>query len=75
MSKVTNIDDVRIGRILKREREIRCITQVKFAEVIGCKQAILSLYESGSRTIPNDRVPAIAAALELDQRLINPKAA
>lgn len=75
MSKVTNIDDVRIGRILKRERELRCLTQTKFAEAIGCKQAILSLYESGARTIPGDRVPFIAAVLELDQRLINPKAA
>ena len=75
MSKVTNIDDVRIGRILKRERELRCLTQVKFAEAIGCKQAILSLYESGARTIPGDRVPFIAALLELDQRIINPKAA
>jgi len=75
MNKVTNIDDVRIGRILKREREIRCLTQVAFATAIGCKQAILSLYESGARTIPSDRVAAIATVLELDQRLINPKAA
>jgi predicted transcriptional regulator len=72
---ITNINDVRIGRIVKREREYRCMTQVAFATAIGCDQSTLASYESGKRPIPANRVPAIAAALELDQRYVNPKAA
>jgi len=72
---VTNINDVRIGRIVKREREYRCMTQDVFAKAIGCDQSTLASYESGKRPIPASRVPAIAAALDIDQRYVNPKAA
>ena len=75
MSKVTNIDDARIGRILKREREYKCMTQVQFSMAIGCDQSTLASYESGKRPIPANRVAIIAATLELDPRYVNPKAA
>ena len=75
MSKVTNIDDARIGRIVKREREYRCMTQVAFSKAIGCDQSTLASYESGKRPIPANRVAIIAATLELDPRYVNPKAA
>ena len=75
MSKVTNIDDARIGRILKREREYKCMTQVQFSTAIGCDQSTLASYESGKRPIPANRVAIIAATLELDPRYVNPKAA
>lgn len=76
MSKtITNINDVRIGRIIKREREYRCLTQVAFSAAIGCDQSTLASYESGKRPIPANRVPAIAAALDIDPRYVNPKAA
>jgi transcriptional regulator with XRE-family HTH domain len=75
MSKVTNIDNARIGRILKREREYKCLTQVVFSKAIGCDQSTLASYESGARPIPANRVAVIAAVLELDPRYVNPKAA
>lgn len=75
MSKVTNIDNARIGRILKREREYKCLTQVVFAKEIGCDQSTLASYESGARPIPANRVDAIARVLDLDPRYVNPKAA
>ena len=75
MHKVTNIDNARIGRIVKREREAKCLTQVVFAKEIGCDQSTLASYESGKRPIPANRVAIIAATLELDPRYVNPKAA
>ena len=75
MSKVTNIDAVRIGRIMRLERKMRDLSQTDVATAIGCKQAIFSLYESGERRIPANRVAAIAAVFGLDQRIINPEAA
>jgi len=75
MSKVTNIDNVRIGRIMRLERKIRGLSQTDVAKEIGCDQSTFAQYESGARPIPYNRVSTIAAVFNLEPRYINPQAA
>lgn len=76
MSKViTNINDVRIGRIIKLERLSRDLTQEDVAKEICCDQSTYASYESGKRPVPANRVASIAAVFGLEPRYVNPKAA
>jgi len=75
MSKVTNIDNARIGRIMRLERKVRDLSQTDVAKEIGCDQSTYAQYESGARPIPYNRVATIAAVFGLETRYVNPKAA
>jgi len=76
MSKVvTNINDVRIGRIIRLEREARELTQIDVAKALGIDQSTYAQYELGKRPVPANRVSDIADAFGIATRYINPKAA
>lgn len=75
MNKISNIDNKRIGRILKRERELKHLTLDELATRIECARPTLNLYETGARPIPANRVTVLAKALDLDPSLIDPLAA
>ena len=76
MSKViTNINDVRIGRIIRLERQARELSQTDVATAIGIDQSTYAQYELGKRPVPANRVSAIAAVFDLETRYVNPKAA
>lgn len=74
-TKISDLDNARIGRIIKREREFRQLTVDALATFIGCDHSTITGYEVGRRPVPKPRVFAIAQALDLDPRLIDPKAA
>ncbi|MGO4583589.1 helix-turn-helix domain-containing protein [Arthrobacter sp. 2RAF6] len=72
---VSAVTDIRIGHIIKRERERKRLTLAELATAIDCKHPTLSNYESGRRTLPEDRVEPLAKILGLDPRFIDPDAA
>jgi len=75
MGKVSDIDNVRIGLILRGARERKHLTADQLATNIECARPTLSQYEGGTRPVPANRVPALAKALGLDPRVIDPLAA
>jgi DNA-binding XRE family transcriptional regulator len=74
-TKVSDIDNKRIGLIIKLAREKKFLTADQLATSIECARPTLSLYESGTRPVPANRVAGIAKALDLDPRLVSPEAA
>jgi len=70
------VTDIRIGHIIKAERERKRLTLVGLAEAIDCtSHATIANYEAGRRTIPRDRVEPLARVLCIDPRIIDPDAA
>jgi len=73
---VSAVTDIRIGHIIKRERELRRLSLAQLAEASGCKShSTIKNYESGVRTIHRTKVDPIALALGIDPRIIDPDAA
>jgi transcriptional regulator with XRE-family HTH domain len=72
---VSAVTDIRIGHIIKRERELRRLTLKGLAESIGCNHPTIANYEAGRRTINRDKVEPLAHALGIDPRMIDPDAA
>lgn len=75
VTKVSNIDNERIGKIVSGYRELRKLKAWQLADYIGCDHSTLSGYENGRRPIPADRVDRIAQALDLDPRILDRNAA
>jgi transcriptional regulator with XRE-family HTH domain len=75
MSKISSIDDERVGLIIKFARERKCLTADQLATNLELGRPTLSNYENGKRPLPANRVLALARALDLDPRIINPQAA
>jgi transcriptional regulator with XRE-family HTH domain len=75
MSKISEIDNERVGLIIKLARERKFLTADQLATNIECARPTLSLYETGKRPVPANRVYAIAKALDLNPRIISPQAA
>lgn len=57
MNRVLNIRELRIQQNM---------TQAELARLIGLKQARVSEYETGQKSPPVHRLPAIARALQVD---------
>ncbi len=55
------------GKVLKRFRESRRVSQSKLAERAGFDHSYVSRLESGTRTPTRDAVEQLARALELDR--------
>jgi transcriptional regulator with XRE-family HTH domain len=73
---VSAVTDIRIGRIIKAERDRKRLTLDELATAIDCKShATIANYEAGRRTLPQDRVEPLARVLGLDPRIIDPDAA
>lgn len=73
---VSAVTDIRIGHIIKAERERRRLSLSQLAEAIDCKShATIANYEAGRRTIHRTKVDALAHALGIDPRIIDPDAA
>jgi transcriptional regulator with XRE-family HTH domain len=73
--KISDIDNKRIGLIIKLAREKKYLTADQLATSLELARPTLSLYESGTRPVPASRVEGIAKALDLDPRVIAPAAA
>lgn len=72
---VSAVTDIRIGHIIKAEREKKRLTLATLATAIGCEHPTLKNYESGRRTLTKPKIDALALALGIDARLIDPDAA
>ncbi len=55
------------GKVLKRFRELRRVSQSKLAERAGFDHSYVSRLESGARTPTRDAVEQLSRALELDR--------
>jgi transcriptional regulator with XRE-family HTH domain len=55
------------GKVLKRFREVRRVSQSKLAERAGFDHSYVSRLESGARTPTRDAVEQLSRALELDR--------
>ena len=73
--KISDIDNVRIGKIVALVRQSKHLTAEKLAVYIGCDRSTLSLYEGGSRPIPVNRIPRLAEALGIEPRVLDRNAA
>ncbi len=56
--------DIALGKRLRQARNDAGLTQKEFAELMGCTQHLISLYESGSRRMHADLLPELARELE-----------
>ena len=73
---VSAVTDIRIGHIIKAERERKRLSLIQLAVASGCKShSTIKNYESGTRTIHRTKVEPIAHALGIDPRIIDPDAA
>lgn len=73
---VAAVTDIRIGHIIKAERERRRLSLAQLAEAIDCKShATIANYEAGRRTLTRTKVDALAHVLGIDPRIIDPDAA
>ncbi|CCY58281.1 transcriptional regulator XRE family [Clostridium sp. CAG:632] len=54
-----------MGEVIKKLRKRANMTQHELAELIGVKQATISLYETGKRKIDINTAQKIAIALEV----------
>jgi transcriptional regulator with XRE-family HTH domain len=72
---VSAVTDIRIGHIIKAERERKRLTLAQLSTAIDCKHPTLANYEAGRRTITRNKVDALALALGIDPRIIDPDAA
>ncbi len=54
-----------MGEVIKKLRKRAKMTQHELAELIGVKQATISLYETGKRKIDINTAQKIAIALEV----------
>lgn len=73
---VSAVTDIRIGHIIKAERERKRLTLAELSTAIDCaSHATIANYEAGRRTIPRDRVESLARVLCIDPRIIDPDAA
>jgi transcriptional regulator with XRE-family HTH domain len=54
---------MRIGEKIRVLRDANGMTQTQLAELLGVAQVTLSQYERGTRPVPGDDLPRIAAAL------------
>jgi transcriptional regulator with XRE-family HTH domain len=58
--------DIRIGKNLKRLREVRTVSQQKLADMINTPQARLSAYENGREGMGKDIMARICNALNVE---------
>lgn len=72
---VSAVTDIRIGRIIKAERDRKRLTLAELSTAIDCQHPTLANYEAGRRTLPRDRVEQLANVLGIDPRIIDPDAA
>lgn len=66
VAKITNIDDVRIGRIVAFERKRRGLTVEALASYLGIHHTTLTGYEVGNRPIPANRLDRLYEALGVE---------
>lgn len=73
---VSAVTDIRIGHIIKAERERKRLTLAELSTAIDCtSHATIANYEAGRRTIPRGRVETLARVLGIEPRIIDPDAA
>ncbi|UXM93322.1 helix-turn-helix domain-containing protein [Paenarthrobacter sp. JL.01a] len=69
-----NLLDVRIGHIIKLERQKKRLTLDELGSLVGCHHTTLTGYEVGRRRLPASRVDALAAVFGIPPKLIDPEA-
>ncbi|QOT20223.1 helix-turn-helix domain-containing protein [Paenarthrobacter sp. YJN-D] len=66
--------NVRIGHIIKLERQKNRLTLDQLGNLVGCDHSTLSGYEAGRRRLPAARVDALAAVFGIPPKIIDPEA-
>lgn len=54
LNKLEEITNEEVGKLLKDQREIMCLSRVQVAGVIGISPETLEAHENGERTLPFD---------------------
>jgi transcriptional regulator with XRE-family HTH domain len=72
---VSAVTDIRIGHIIKAERERRRLTLAQLSSAIDCNHSTVKNYESGRRTLTKGKIDLLSQVLGIDARLIDPDAA
>lgn len=54
LNKLEEITNEEVGKVLKDQRELMCLSRVQVAGVIGISPETLKAYENGTRTLPFD---------------------
>ncbi|WP_275778989.1 helix-turn-helix transcriptional regulator [Paenarthrobacter sp. Y-19] len=69
-----NLLDVRIGHIIKLERQKKRLTLDQLGNLVGCDHSTLCGYEAGRRRLPAARVDALATVFGIPPKIIDPEA-
>ncbi len=59
-----------LGKLLRRIREERGMTQEKLAELVGVDQAVISIYETGARRMKLDTLARMLAPLGMRPEIV-----
>lgn len=54
LNQLEEITNEEVGKVLKEQRELLCLSRVQVAGVVGISPETLKAYESGIRTLPFD---------------------
>ena len=54
LNQLYEITNEEVGKVLKEQRELLCLSRVQVAGVIGVSPETLKAYENGTRTLPFD---------------------
>lgn len=71
----SELTDIRIGALIKTNRQLHDMTLAELGTAIGCKHSTIANFESGRRTLTRERAHAIAQVFGVNPRLLNPDAA
>lgn len=52
LNKLEEITNEEVGKVLKEQRELLCLSRLQVAGVVGISTETLKAYENGTRTLP-----------------------
>lgn len=54
LNQLYEITNERVGKVIKEQRKLLCLSRVQVAGVVGISTETLKAYENGTRTLPFD---------------------
>jgi transcriptional regulator with XRE-family HTH domain len=66
-------EDSRVGQLIRRDREARCLTRRDLAELVGISTSHLRNVENGNRRVTPHLAEQLAAVLDLDPDRYQPR--
>ena len=73
LNQLEEITNEEVGKVLKEQRKLLCLSRVQIAGVVGISPETLKAYENGTRTLPFNIYYKIIQIFELNIGILNHK--